>query len=110
MARFEIDRPITTAESTVTVDAGLPVGRHRFRLVVIGGRRQSSAPDEAIVDIQRLVIDPRPPTGPVIDPRPPVIDPRPAVITGPAIITGPIASPSPRRTRARREKEKKEKP
>jgi hypothetical protein len=110
MARFEINRPITTAESTVTVDAGLPVGRHRFRLVVIGGRRQPSAPDEAIVDIQRLVIDLRPPIGPVIDPRPPSIEPRPGVVSGPAIITGPIASPSPRRTRGRREKVKKEKP
>jgi len=101
MARFEIDRPITTAEPTITVDAGLPVGRHRFRLVVIGARRQLSPPDDAIVEIQRILIDPRPPTGPVIDPRPPVIDP------GSGVITRPIVSPSPRRTRARRNKKEK---
>jgi len=108
MARFEIDRPITTAEPTITVDAGLPVGRHRFRLVVIGARRQLSPPDDAIVEIQRILIDPRPPTGPVIDPRPPVIDPRPPVIDPRSgVITRPIVSPSPRRTRARRNKKEK---
>lgn len=101
MARFEIGQPITTTEPAITVDAGLPVGRHRFRLVVIGERRQPSAPDETIVEIQRLAIDPRRPAEPVIDPRPPVLAPRPGVITG------PIVSPSPRRTRARRDKKEK---
>src|SRR5687768_12455099 len=105
MARFEIDRPIATLEPTITVDAGLPVGRHRFRLVVMGAGRQPSAPDEAIVEIQRIVIDPPPPTGPVIDPRPPVLDPRsPVLEPRPGVITRPVVSPSPRRTRARRHK------
>ena len=94
MPRFEIDRPITTAEPTVTVDAGLPAGRHRFRLVVVGARRQPSAPDDTIVEIRRLTIDPGP-AGPVLVPRP-------------GVITGPAVSPSPRRTRAR--SSKKEKP
>ena len=35
MARFDVNTPITTREPTITVDAGLPIGRHRFRLEVI---------------------------------------------------------------------------
>ena len=114
MARFVINTPITTREPTVTVDAGLPVGNHRFRLEVIDAAGlRSRTPGEAIVEIQRIVVDPRPPVGPVIDPRPPVvgpvIDPRPPVIdpTGPIVITRPVVvSPSPRRSRGRPKKEK----
>jgi hypothetical protein len=97
MARFEINEPIATTEPTITVENELAIGRHRFRLEVTGRQGRPSAPDEAIVEIRRLVIDPRQPTGPVIDPRPPVLDPR--------VITGPIVTPS-RRTRAPRKKEK----
>jgi len=101
MARFAINTPITTREPTVTVDAGLPIGRHRFRLEVIGAQRRPSTPNDAIVEVQRLAVDPRPPVLPPIDPIRPVIG-RVAPI-GP---TGPSVSPTPRRPRARRKKEK----
>ena len=93
MARFAVNRPITTSEPTVTVDAGLPIGRHRFRLEVIGAAGSRSAPDEAIVEVQSIVVDPRPPVPPT--------DP-----TGPVIITRTAVSPSPRRSRGRMKKEK----
>jgi hypothetical protein len=93
MARFVVDTPIFTREPTVTVDAGLSIGRHRFRLEVIGARGSRSAPDEAIVEVQRIVVDPRPPVPPPIDP--------------PVIITRAAVSPSPRRSPERIEKEKK---
>lgn len=98
MARFEINTPITTRAATVTVDAGLPVGRHRFRLDVIDVQgRRSRTPGEAIVEVQRIVIDPRPPVPPVvIDPRPPIIITRPGV--------APSGRPS------RRSRKKKEQP
>src|SRR5262245_56633210 len=73
MARFEINAPITTREPTVTVDAGLSIGRHRFRLEVIDAQRRTSSPHEAIVEVQRIVVDPLP-TGP-IGPVRPVVDP-----------------------------------
>ena len=98
MARFEINTPIATREATITVDAGLPVGRHRFRLDVIDVQgRRSKTPGEAIVEVQRIIVDPRPPVPPV------VIDPRP-----PVIITRPGRLPSGRTTR--RPRVKKEKP
>ena len=92
MARFDINAPITTREPTVTVDAGLPIGRHRFRLEVIDGQGRRSTPHDAIVDVQGLVIDPRPSVLAPIDPTRPVI--------------GGALSPTPRRSRARRKKEK----
>ena len=67
MARFPIDTPVTTREEIVTVDAGLAVGRHRFRLEVIDGEGRRSTPHEAIVEVQRTTpVDPvLPPIGPV---------------------------------------------
>jgi hypothetical protein len=87
MPTFAVNTPITTREPTVTVDAGLPVGRHRFRLEVIdtAGLR-STRPDEAVVEIQRVVVDP----GPVIT-GPIVTGP---IVTGPIVAT-PIPSPGP---------------
>lgn len=98
MARFALNTPITTREPEVTVDAGLEVGRHRFRLAVIDSEGRVSQPHEAIVEVQRVVIDPRPP-GP-IDPTRPVI-----VRGGPTDGTGPRVAPTPERPRARRKKE-----
>jgi hypothetical protein len=60
MARFVVNTPIATPAPTVTVDAGLPVGRHRFRLEVIDTAGLRSRPDETIVEIQRIIIDPGP--------------------------------------------------
>ena len=93
MARFDINTPITTREPTVPVDAGLPIGRHLFRLEVIDRQGRRSIPADAIVEVQRIVVDPRPPVPPT--------DP-----TGPVIITRTAVSPSPRRSRGRMKKEK----
>ena len=60
MARFVVGTPQITREPTITVDAGLPVGRHRFRLEVVDASGLRSAPDEAIVEVQRIIIDPGP--------------------------------------------------
>jgi len=94
MARFDINRPITTREPTVPVDAGLPIGRHLFRLEVIDRQGRRSTPNDAIVEVQRIVIDPRPPVLPPIDP------------TRPVVITRSAVTPSPRRPRGRTKKEK----
>lgn len=65
MAVFQPNRPVTTSEPRVVVDAGLPPGRHRFRLVVVDDSGLSSAPDEAVVTIGRSTIPiPIPPPGP----------------------------------------------
>lgn len=51
MARFEPNVPVKTAESSVEVDAGLPVGRHRFRLEVSGASGGTSAPMDIVVEV-----------------------------------------------------------
>ena len=58
MARFVVGTPQITREPTITVDAGLPVGRHRFRLEVVDASGLRSAPDQAVVEVQRIIIDP----------------------------------------------------
>lgn len=68
MARFVLNQPITTAEPVIAVDAGLPLGRHRFRLEVVDARGRRSAPDETIVEVQRIVVPPIQP--PVVPPGP----------------------------------------
>ena len=75
MARFVVGTPQITREPTITVDAGLPVGRHRFRLEVVDASGLRSAPDQAIVEVQRIIIDPGIPTGPVIPTPGPIIRP-----------------------------------
>ena len=42
----------TTKVSRVTVDPGLPPGVHRFRLVVIDAKGNSSAPDETLIEVR----------------------------------------------------------
>jgi hypothetical protein len=49
--KFVPNKPIETSVPTVVVDAGLAVGRHRFRLVVENRRGQRSRPAEVIVTI-----------------------------------------------------------
>lgn len=74
MARFAINQPITTREPSVTVDAGLTVGRHRFQLEVIDSAGNRSRPDIAVVEVRRLVLEPVTPiapTGLVVTPRSP---------------------------------------
>ena len=87
--------PQITREPTITVDAGLPVGRHRFRLEVVDAAGLRSAPDEAIVEVQRIIIDPgRIPTGPVIPTPGPVVGPVIGPVTPtPGPVVGPVVGP-----------------
>lgn len=88
MAVFRVNVPVTTSEPRVSVDAGLPVGRHRFRLVAVDTAGLRSSPHEAIVTVQQ-VIGPGPI---VVNPGPIVVNPGP-IVPGP-IVPGPI-TPTP---------------
>ena len=79
MATFIIGRPITTREPTIAVDAGLPVGQHRFQLVIVDEAGTRSAPDVAVVSVQRIVL----PVPPVIPARPDVVILNPGSISRP---------------------------
>ena len=62
------NQPVETTTPRLTIDAGLPVGTHRIRLVVVSARGQQSKPTEvAIRVLPRATSDPgRPgPGGPV---------------------------------------------
>jgi hypothetical protein len=58
--RFEPNRSVETRRPTVVVDAGLPRGRHRFRLEVVNARDQRSQTVEVVV----TVMGRRPPARP----------------------------------------------
>lgn len=62
MVSFVQGRAVKTAEPTVTVDAGLPLGTHRFQLVVLTDTGQQSAPAFASVAVVRIVTEPLNPT------------------------------------------------
>lgn len=83
MAVFRVNVPVTTSEPRVSVDAGLPVGRHRFRLVAVDTAGLRSSPHEAIVTVQQ-----------VIGPGPIVVNPGPIVVNPGPIVPGPI-TPTP---------------
>lgn len=68
MTTFVPKQPVSTRESVVTVDAGLPAGVHRFQLVVVDAAGLKSAPVTVDVRIQRLVIG----EPVIVDPRPPI--------------------------------------
>jgi hypothetical protein len=51
VAEFVVGRPVETAEPVVTVDAGLPVGRHIFTLVVEDDEGIESAPARVVVEV-----------------------------------------------------------
>jgi hypothetical protein len=51
MTTFAVGKPVTTDTSSVTVDAGLPVGLHRFRLEVVDSAGKTSAPNEVVVQV-----------------------------------------------------------
>jgi hypothetical protein len=74
VARFVINEPLVSPEPVIVVDPGLAVGRHRFRLQVVGSAGRLSPPDEAIVEVQRTVI---PPIGPIPRVEPPVVNSMP---------------------------------
>jgi len=52
MARLETDHPIETFEPRLRVEAGLLVGRHRFRLDVIDESGRRSRPDIVTVEVR----------------------------------------------------------
>jgi hypothetical protein len=78
MPRFLPNRPITSGEPTIVVDAGLPAGRHRFRLEVIDSAGLRSTPSDAVVTVTDA--------GPS---RPPIRPVQPPLISGP-ITPNPI--------------------
>jgi hypothetical protein len=89
MARFVLNQTIETAEPTIAVDPGLPLGRHRFQLVVIDAAGRRSRPVEAIVEVQREIVPPPPVirtdprAGPVRPPLDPALGPTVGVTTSP---------------------------
>ncbi len=56
MARFLPNEPVVTSEPLVTVDAGLPVGQHRFQLVVEDDQGNRSVPDVRVVTVVARVV------------------------------------------------------
>lgn len=55
MARFTVGQAIPGVEPVIVVDAGLPVGGHRFQLVVVDSAGRRSAPVEAVVTVSRVL-------------------------------------------------------
>ena len=53
MARFQLNIPVQTRESTVTVDNTLQVGAHTFQLIVEDDAGNRSAPARVIVNVTR---------------------------------------------------------
>jgi len=85
MTKFVVGVPVVTPESSVVVDAGLPVGQHRFRLEVVTDTGQKSPPDEAVVQVQASTA----PVGTVQ----PVLSP--TVLSTPTpVLSSPAATPS----------------
>ena len=52
MPRLLPKKPIVTTRPLITVDAGLPPGKYRFRLVVEDRQGRQSAPEEVFVEIR----------------------------------------------------------
>ena len=95
MATFIPGRPITTDQPFIDVDAGLPIGTHRFQLIVVDAQGNRSAPDIQTVTITRVPITPPVvgPIGPVI-PIDPVIPIRPVSPIEPVRPSGTV-TPAP---------------
>lgn len=55
MARFAVGQAIPGVEPVIVVDAGLPVGGHRFQLIVVDSAGRRSAPVEAVVTVSRVL-------------------------------------------------------
>jgi len=91
MATFTVGKAIATTTPSIVVDAGLPLGQHRFQLVVVTDTGQRSQPDVATVDVQKPIIVIQP--SPVIVPPIFVPSPTPLVSPGIAQLDLPIESP-----------------
>lgn len=52
MATFRLNRPVTTREPRVLVDAGLPAGQHTFELVVTDASGNRSLPARVVVVVR----------------------------------------------------------
>lgn len=101
MVAFVIGRPVKTTAATVTVDAGLAPGVHRFSLEVIDGRGRSSVADVVEVVVVRALV-PTPPVPPVRPlPVPPVVRPVPPLPQRDAVASESVRRPprNPRRSR-----------
>lgn len=58
MTQFVIGQAVTTNVPRVLVDAGLPAGRHRFRLVVVDSAGNRSQPDDRVVQVLAAGVGP----------------------------------------------------
>lgn len=68
MAVFVQNRPVTTRDPVIAVDAGLTIGSHRFQLVVVDGAGRRSRPDTVVVRITAAAggdVSPTQPIGPL---------------------------------------------
>jgi hypothetical protein len=90
VATFVPGRPITTDQPFIEVDAGLPVGTHRFQLVVVDAQGNQSRPDIRAVTVSRIPIMP-----PVVGPVGPVIPVDPVRPTGPGVPISPTTPITP---------------
>lgn len=70
MADFKRKRKVETEVPEVKVDAGLPVGKHLFRLTVVDSSGNRSKPASIVVNIFRSPVRPGPfepgPIGPIV--------------------------------------------
>jgi len=66
MAKFALGQPVVTAEPSVVVDAGLPAGQQRFQVEVVTDSRRKSAPDIAVVQVEKLIAPLEPLVSPTV--------------------------------------------
>ena len=66
MAKFVVNRAVTTRGSMVKVDGGVTIGRHRFQLVVVDSQGNKSRPAIVTVVIKGRRIIPIPTPIPII--------------------------------------------
>ena len=98
MTAFVRGVPQTTKEPSVTVDAGLKPGVHRFNLVVVDDADRASAPDEVLIQVQNLAAPPL-----IIQPigiTAPIGTIAPIGTTAPIGIAAPIGTTAPIRSAA----------
>ena len=96
MTAFVRGVPQTTKEPSVTVDAGLKPGVHRFNLVVVDDADRASAADEVLIEVRDLAAPPL-----IIDP---IGITAPIGTTAPIRSAAPTGALSPVRPRTRRSK------